>query len=166
VIVVSDTSPLSGLAVVGYLTLLQQLYQRVLIPPAVRDELVRGGEDDERIVFVLSLDWIEVRQPVNLQLVEALESDSNLDRGEAEAIVLAMELGADELLIDERLGRREAIRLGLSIVGLLGVLLVTKRHGLVAAIRPVIDDLIAQAGFRVSHQLYTEVLVAAGEDLL
>ena len=69
------------------------------------------------------------------------------------------------MLIDERLGRREASQRGLSIIGLLGVLLVAKRRGLVVAIRPVLDDLIAQAGFRVSGQLYAEVLIAAGEDV-
>lgn len=163
-IVVSDTSPLSNLAIIGYLFLLQQIYERVLIPPSVADELARGEEDDDRIVGVLSLDWIEVRQPTNLQQITKLENDNNLDRGEAEAIVLALELGADELLIDERLGRREATRLGLSITGLLGVLLVAKRRGLVVAIRPVMDDLINQAGFRVSNQLYAEVLLAANEN--
>lgn len=101
-IVVSDTSPLSGLAIVGYLPLLQQLYERVLIPSAVADELIRGGEDDDRISQVLSLSWIEVRQPNDLQQVALLETDCNLDRGEAQAITLALELGADELLIDER----------------------------------------------------------------
>ena len=163
-IVVSDTSPLCNLAIIGYLFLLQQIYERVLIPPSVADELARGGEDDDRIVGVLSLDWIEVRQPTNLQQITKLENDNNLDRGEAEAIVLALELGADELLIDERLGRREATRLGLSITGLLGVLLVAKRRGLVVAIRPVMDDLINQVGFRVSNQLYAEVLLAANEN--
>ena len=163
-IVVSDTSPLSNLAIIGYLSLLQQIYERVLIPPSVAEELARGGEDDGRIVGVLSLDWIEVRQPTNLQQITKLENDNNLDRGEAEAIVLALELGADELLIDERLCRREATRLGLSITGLLGVLLVAKRRGLVVAIRPVMDDLINQAGFRVSNQLYAEVLLAANEN--
>lgn len=164
-IIVSDTSPLSGLAIVGYLSLLQELYELVLIPQAVANELARGNEDDDRIGLVLALSWIEVRQPTNLQLVATLENESNLDRGEAEAISLALELGVDELLIDERLGRQEARQQGLSIIGLLGVLLVAKRRGLIVAIRPVIDDLIAQAGFRVSGQLYTEVLIAAGEEV-
>ena len=96
-IVVSDTSPLSSLAIIDYLSLLQQLYEQVLIPPAVADELARGGEDDDRITRVLSLDWIEVRQPTNLELITMLESDSHLDRGEAEAIVLALELSADRI---------------------------------------------------------------------
>ncbi|WP_346341611.1 hypothetical protein [[Phormidium] sp. ETS-05] len=105
-IVVSDTSSLSALAIVGYLWLLQRLYGRVLIPPAVADELRRGGEDDGRITVVLSLDWIEVCQPSNYQLVAILQTERNLDRGESEAIALALELRAEELLIDERLGRR------------------------------------------------------------
>ena len=162
-IIVSDTSPLSGLAIVGYLPLLQQIYGRVLIPPAVADELTRGGQEDSRIAIVLSLDWIEVRQPIDRQGVESLRIDRQNDRGESEAIVLALELSAEDLLIDERLGRREAMRLGLSITGLLGIMLVAKRRGLVAAVRPIIDDLIRQANFRVGDRLYMEVLIAAGE---
>ena len=162
-IVVSDTSSLSALAIVGYLWLLQRLYGSVLIPPAVADELRRGGEDDGRITVVLSLDWIEVCQPSNYQLVAILQTERNLDRGESEAIALALELKAEELLIDERLGRREAVRLGLSITGLLGILLVAKRRGLVTAIRPILDNLIEEAGFRLHDSLYAEVLAAAGE---
>ncbi|NEQ40627.1 MAG: DUF3368 domain-containing protein [Okeania sp. SIO3I5] len=163
-IVVSDTSPLNGLVIVGHLPLLQQIYGRVLIPPAVADELERGGEDDPRITQVLSLDWIEVCQPTNIQLVKTLQTDSNLDRGESEAIALAQELKAEELLIDERLGRKEAVRLGLNITGLLGILLVAKGRGFVTEIRPIIDALIQQANFRVSDRLYLEVLIAAGEN--
>ncbi|MGC9503819.1 DUF3368 domain-containing protein [Baaleninema sp.] len=165
VIVVSDTSVLSGLAIAEYLSLLQQLYGRVFVPPAVMDELRRGSEDDSRITAVLFLDWIEVSLPRDLQRVETLQRDRNLDRGESEAIVLALELQAEELLIDERLGRREAVRLGLSVTGLLGVLLVAKSRGWIAAIRPIVDTLIDQASFRVSDRLYAEVLAAAGETL-
>jgi len=163
-IIVSDTSPINGLAIVGYLWLLQQVYERVLIPPAVADELRRGGEDDSRIIDALSLDWIEVYQPRNYQLTETLQTEYNLDRGESEAIALALELNAEELLINERLGRRQAVRLGLSITGLLGILLVAKHRGLVREIRPIIDNLIEQASFRVSASLYIEILIAAGEN--
>lgn len=163
-IVVSDTSPLSGLAIAQHLPLLQQLYGKVVVPPAVADELRRGGQEDPRINQALSLDWIEVQQPTDSALVATLQTEHNLDRGESEAIALALELEADELLIDERLGRREASRLGISVTGLLGILLLAKRRGLISVIRPVLDDLINEAGFRVSSQLYAEVLIAAGEN--
>lgn len=135
----------------------------MLIPTAVADELQRGSENDPRIATTLSQDWIEVRQPRNIPQVESLQQDRNLDRGESEAIALALELNAEGLLIDERLGRIEARRLGLSIVGVLGLLLVAKRRGLVSAVQPIIDDLINEAGFRVSNPLDQEVLRAAGE---
>ncbi|WP_324634942.1 DUF3368 domain-containing protein [Phormidium sp. CCY1219] len=72
-------------------------------------------------------------------------------------------MNAEELLIDERLGRRQAIDLGLSITGLLGILLVAKRRGLITQIRPIMDSLILEANFRISPNLYREVLAAAGE---
>lgn len=162
-IVVSDTSPLSGLAIVGYLGVLEQLYGQVLIPSGVMQELQRGGEDDPRITDVLGLDWIEIRQPTNPQLVKVLQTEHHLDRGESEAIALALDVNAEELLIDERLGRRKAIDLGVSITGLLGILLVAKRQGLITQIRPIMDSLILDANFRIGADLYREVLVAAGE---
>lgn len=162
-IIVSDTSPLSNLAMVDGLLLLKEIYQTIVIPQAVVEELATGRDDDPRIAAVLSLDWIEVRQSSNLELIAELRNNYLLDRGEAEAIALALELNGDELLIDERLGRREAARLGLSMTGVLGVLLIAKRRGLIPLVQPVMDALMTEAGFRVSKQLYGEVLRAAGE---
>ncbi|UBF29258.1 DUF3368 domain-containing protein [Kovacikia minuta CCNUW1] len=161
-IVVSDTSPLSNLAIVEHLWLLRQLYTTVIIPQAVANELASAGDEDQRVTDVLFLDWVEIREVTNLELVAELRQ-RNLDLGEAEAITLTVELQADELLIDERLGRREATQLGLPIVGILGVLLVAKQRGLIPAVQPVMNALISEAGFRVSSQLYTDILSAAGE---
>ena len=60
-IVVSDTSSLSGLAIVGQLRLLQALYGQIIIPSAVASELKRGGQEDKRIAQVLALSWLEVK---------------------------------------------------------------------------------------------------------
>jgi predicted nucleic acid-binding protein len=160
VIVVSNTSPITNLAAVGQLELLRQLYEKILVPQAVYDELTRlpgqpGGAE------VQSCDWLLVRSPANRARVVSLLED--LDAGEAEAIALAIESEADLLLIDERIGRRVAAALNLKSIGLLGVLVEAKHHQLLPAIGPLIDDLIHKAGFRIGEGLRRVVLRSAGE---
>lgn len=94
-------------------------------------------------------------------LVTALQT--NLDEGETEAIALAIEVGADLFLLDERRVRSVASSFGLHFVGLLGVLIEAKHKGYISGVKSVLDDLIAKAGFWVSRQLYARVLEAAGE---
>ena len=106
------------------------------------------------------LAWVETRPVANRILVIALQVE--LDEGEAEAIALAQELAADVLLIDEHLGRAAATRLGVRIIGLLGVLIEAKNRGLIQEIKPAVDALM-QLGFRIQQDLYQRVLQAAGE---
>jgi hypothetical protein len=86
-----------------------------------------------------------------------------LDRGEAETIALALELGADLVLLDERDGRYTAQRFGLRVVGVLGVLLEAKSKGLIKNIKPYLDMLRQQAGFYIRETLYQQMLILAGE---
>lgn len=87
----------------------------------------------------------------------------NLDAGEAVSIVLALELPTDFLLMDEKKGRTVAKSLGLPVTGLLGVLIRAKNEGVVAEIRPILEDLISTTGFRIHQNLYLEALRLAGE---
>ncbi|QHV01626.1 DUF3368 domain-containing protein [Synechocystis sp. CACIAM 05] len=162
-IVVSDTSAMANLAVVDHLWLLQAIYKSVIIPEAVASEIAVAT--NPQISLILQLDWIKIRllSAPSYELAEQLQKERGLDAGEAHAIALALDLQADDLLMDERLGRREATRLGLSIVGILGVLLVAKQINLIPQVKPVIDDLINQAGFRVSSKLYERILIFAQE---
>ena len=82
---------------------------------------------------------------------------------EAEAIACALEVKAKLLLIDERRGRLVANRLGLSVTGLMGVLLLARKRGLIDSIRPSLDDLRRVAGFWISDALYRRVIEEAGE---
>mgnify|MGYP001791711961 CR=1 FL=1 len=160
-IVVSDTSALSNLAIVSHLWLLESIYQTVIIPDVVASELAAAS--NPTISTILQLDWIQTQSLSDLQLANQLQQNRGLDAGEASAISLALELQADDLLIDERLGRQEALQLGLSIIGILGILLVAKQRNLIPRVQPIMDDLINQAGFRVSPLLYKRILVLAQE---
>lgn len=159
--IVSDTSAITNLAAVGHLNLLQQLYGNIIIPQAVYDEMVGLGYTVPGTIEVQTLPWIQTRQVINRTLVTELQTE--LDEGESEAIALAIELVADRLLIDDYAGRIAASRLGLNLTGILGVLLVAKHRELIPDVKSVMDDLITQAGFRISNQLYADVLQAAGE---
>jgi predicted nucleic acid-binding protein len=160
-IVVSDTSALSNLAIADHLWLLEAIYQTVIIPDLVASEL--AAANNPTISAILQLGWIQIQSLGNPQLADQLQQERGLDAGEANAIALALELQADDLLIDERLGRQEAVRLGLSIIGILGILLVAKQRSLIPQVQPILDTLINEAGFRVSSQLYQRVLTLAQE---
>lgn len=86
-----------------------------------------------------------------------------LDKGEAEAIALALELRADQVLIDERRGRRIAARLNLRYTGILGILVEAKNRGLISEVKPLLDALINQAVFWVAAPLYSSVLQIVDE---
>jgi predicted nucleic acid-binding protein len=159
-IIISNTSPISNLAAIGQLTLLQQLYGKVIIPPAVYQEILTCGSTNPGTLALQTLNWIEVIPVTNIVLVQTLQTI--LDPGEAEAISLAVELNADRLIIDERKGRNEAIKSGLQVTGILGIVLAAKQQGFIPLVKPILNDLIAN-GFWIREQLYAEVLLVAGE---
>lgn len=163
-IIVSDTSPITNLAAIGQLDLLRQLYSRVIIPEAVYNEMVDINKIVPGAVKVKTLSWIQTQTVINsLQVTEIQENNQSIHLGEAEAIILSLEMKADLLLMDERRGRIVATNYGINITGLLGVLIQAKKQGLIPAIKPLIDQLITQANFRVNPQLYTVVLQASNE---
>ena len=162
-IVISDTSVITNLAAINHLQLLPQLHNRVSIPKAVYCELADIEPPVPGTLEVQTASWLEVREVVNREAVERLQNEVKLDPGESEAIALALELGADLLLIDERRGRAEADRLGIKITGLLGILVEAKRKNLINAVKPLIDALIATSEFRVSSALYNQILDTVGE---
>ncbi|WP_293067681.1 hypothetical protein [Okeania sp. SIO2B3] len=103
-IVVSDTSPISNLATVGQLDLLKQIYGEVVIPETVYQEIINAGATEPATLAIQSLKSIKKGSVNNLTMVMSLQT--KLDPGEAEAIVLALELKADLLIVDERKGRK------------------------------------------------------------
>jgi uncharacterized protein len=162
VIIVSDTSPINNLAAINQLHLLHQLYETVLIPESVYRELTNPGFPVAGAAEVQTYDWIQTRSVGDRTIVEALSSE--LDVGEAEAIALALEIQADQVLIDERRGRLVAARLNLRYTGILGILVEAKSQGLIAEVKPLLDALVNQAGFWIAEPLYNNVLRLVNED--
>jgi uncharacterized protein len=160
-IVVSNSSPLISLAAIGRIEVLRELYGVITIPRAVYNEVAAQDPRRPGAVEVRSYDWISCKEITNPSVATALEG--KLDRGEAEAIALALDLPAELLLMDERLGRVEAARFGLRFVGTLGVLIEAKTRGHLREIKPVLEDLETKAGFHMSEALRARVLREAAE---
>lgn len=160
-IVVSNTSPLTNLSAIGQFDLLRSLYTGVSIAEGVWHELNAMGKRWPGRDEVAAAGWIKRHSVYNHFLVKALRRD--IDRGEAESIVLALELEADLILLDEKEGRHAAERLGLKTVGVVGILLEAKKNGLVNSVRPHLDDLREVASFYLKESLYRHVLALADE---
>ena len=125
-IVVSNASPLVGLASIRQFDLLKQLYGKVHIPEAVWQEVVVDGAGQPGSTEVENAKWIKRYQVADTRLVHSLLQ--YLDEGESESIALAVELEAELLVIDERLGRDTARHFGLNFTGLIGLLVEAKQR--------------------------------------
>jgi predicted nucleic acid-binding protein len=151
--VVSNTSPLSYLIAVGRVDLIQGIFNHVSVPRGVHEELTHiSCPEAIRKWMARPPEWIDIRD-----LSQSPDSDlvRLLDHGEAEAIQLAIELNANYLLIDERRGRQIAASRGLTVIGILGILIESYRRRLVHNPSEVLADLRA-AGFRISRRLALE----------
>lgn len=160
-LVVSDTSPIINLATIGHLHLLPELFTEIVIPSAVFDEIAGEGNNEPGSVEVKTASWVRVLpvpvQPLISQLLQ------NLDQGEAEAIVLALDIKADYVLMDETLGRQIAVTYHLQPLGLLGILVLAKHKGLIGAVAPLMDRLQLEANFFIDRHLYLHIKSLAKE---
>jgi len=131
--IVGDSSPLIALSIIQQLELLPKLYQRVVIPHKVWEEITIHGAGLPGALAISQLDWLIIEKPAQ----ESLNPLSILlDPGEAEAIALAMNLPESTVLLDNAQARRVAERFGVNRIGTLGILRRAKKAGLVNAIKP------------------------------
>ncbi len=161
--VVSNTSPILNLAIIGQLDLLRQQFGEVLMPPTVLQELKVDAElpGVGPIRLALQDQWLRVIKLGNSDMARALRRD--LDAGEAEAIALALQLKIATVLIDEHDGRTAAKAMGLVPVGVLGVLLRAKRMGALDSVVNAMRALQDQAGFFINPDLFATLAREAGE---
>lgn len=158
-IVVSDTTPLTYLLQLKYEFLLEGLYQKLIIPPAVQEELLGFAPTRAASENLFRAEWICIQKPTSL--IE-LPPVFKIDKGEWEAISLALEIKAGLVLIDERLGTALAKQHNLQTIGLLGILIEAKRQHLITAVKPLLDLLIEKRIF-LTKNLYHKILTIVNE---
>lgn len=159
-LIVSDTTPISCFVRIGRADLLSALFPDVRIPTAVADELDRGAAvlGDWRSALLANVTIVVVEPSPLLHLLE-----EELDAGEAAALALAVSLHADLVLVDEMRGRAVASRLGLTVVGTVGLVAMAKRQGLIPAARPILAQIRTRGGLWLTDKLVAEVLTRLDE---
>jgi len=150
-IVVSDTTPINYLVLIGEIDILPMLFGKVILPESVWKELNDMDSPDA------VLDWVEdLPGWIDIQAAKSIDTTINLDRGEQEAISLAKEINADLLLVDDRKARNVAIELGFNIAGTINILESAHKRNLVdlgSAFKA-----LEQTNFRISSKLIQEIL--------
>jgi len=155
--IVVDTGPLIALARLNLLPCLPALFSRVWITEIVRAECSARPEKGECVAISVAID------KGILEVCPLFPENTawNIDMGESSVIAAALELDAG-VLIDDRAGRKFALRMGLSVIGVMGVLVLAKRSGQVPAIYPLTSALV-DSGYYLSQNLVEDALRLAGE---
>ncbi|MCB9033364.1 MAG: DUF3368 domain-containing protein [Chitinophagales bacterium] len=157
-IVVSNTTPILSLLKIDKLELLKHLYQSLTIPYAVYEEIEFGKE---KIYYkdLSKIEWINIKK---IKDKNSLNYFIDLDKGEAEVLILSKEINADLVIIDEIIGRRYAKLMELNLTGTLGILLKAKSLGLISSVKSLILEL-ENKGNWFDKNLISKVLNIANE---
>lgn len=149
----TDAGPLIHLSWIDRLDLFPLLFDEVIAPAAVRDEVLRADPNISGVGALrkaFSAGLLTVQKVEDQRAVRALRG--TLDRGEAEAIVLMREASADLILLDDRRARRHAAQQGIPISGTLGILRTARDRGHIPAALPMLAQM-RRRGFRISTEL-------------
>jgi len=157
--IVINTSPWIALSICGKTELLKQLYEEIYMPIGVKEEILIGGEEKVGVTELGKSSWLKVEEVSDIEKPKLLYE---LDRGEAEVIILAKEKEIREVLIDEKVARMQAKILGLEVVGTLGLLLRAKKKGVLSEIKPLIEKML-QRGIWIRSKIVKGMLKEAGE---
>lgn len=156
---ISNTSPLQYLHQAGQLDLLRSLFDKVIVPQAVAEELARGRALRIDLPELSGLSWIHIETAEGEGLAPGIE---DLGAGEAAVLSIAKAVPGSLVLLDDHRARQVAEALGVPKCGTAGVLIRAKAHGLLPRVEPVLDLLVLR-GYWLSARDREVVLRAAGE---
>ena len=158
-IVISDTTPLISLLKIDRLNLLEKLFGAVQIPKAVFAELTENPKYTSEAEIIRNSPFIQVADEIDENYVSLLRRSTGLDLGESEAIYLSDVKKADLLLMDEVRGREVAVRMGLKIMGTIGILGLAYEDSIISKeeIKDAIE-VLRDKGRHISEKLYEQLL--------
>ena len=156
--IISNTTPILSLLKINKLDLLKELYEKVIIPSAVFQE-IENGKDKQYYQDLSLLSWIEI---ADINNPESRSYFTDLDNGEAEVLILAKEQNADLVIMDEIMGRRFAKQLEFNLTGTIGILLKAKENKLINSISGLLTEL-TEKGTWLNPKLVSRTLKLAGE---
>ena len=162
--IISNSSPIVGLSILGKLSLLKELFDEVFIPEAVYQEIVFGNTNAEygkkELQEAVGRGDFTLYRVQNAELVRKLYG--KLHEGELEVIIGAKELGLRFVLMDEIAARKLATQFLLRPIGVVGVLVLAKESGKIAEVKPYLEQLM-EHGFHISQKLFRQVLTRLSE---
>ena len=147
---VSNTTPIISLSSIGKIEILKDLFQEIIIPQAVYDEIKakQGYGYDEVDLSFITVQTIRDTEQEKLLLEQ-------LDAGEVQTIVLSKEINADNTIIDENTGYTIAKKAGLNVIRTLSILLKAKEVGIITEVKPLLDKMISKGRWYSNHVYYS-----------
>ena len=162
-IVVSDTTPILSLLKADQLELLKNMYENVMIPEAVYEELISNPAFTEEREKIETCPFLTVEKVCNQDSVQILRNVTGLDAGESEALILYGEKKADLLLMDEHKGRGIAKKMSVEHIGTMGIFMVAFDEGMLSAIQvSECLEILIDNDIRLSRNLCNKVLNYVG----
>ncbi len=159
--VIVNATPLINFASINRLDILKSLFGKIIVPSRVWNEVVTKASEYDTSEVIKSADFITIKKAKDEILYKTLLMDIN--KGEAEAIVLTLETKASLVILDEKEARDFAEYYGLNFTGTVGCLLKAKQKGIIENLKTVLDDIVIKGNFWLSDDVYNKVLELAKE---
>ena len=156
---VVNASPLILLSKVDQLDLLQVDADEVIVPDRVIDEIRAYGATDLTVQMIQKATWLHV---VPTPTISATKTSWNLGDGETSVLAVALGDPGAEVVLDDLPARRRAARLGLTVRGTVGIVMLARQMGAIPAVRPVIEEL-RQSGMYLTDEFVERTLALLGE---
>ena len=152
-IVISDSSALISLLSVEKLDILGKLFETVMIPEVVYNEVFNKKVSN---LDLKKTKFLQIEKVTDRKMVKLLKMQ--LDYGESEVIALALEKGIDRVIIDDKQARKVADKLGLKVIGTLGILILAKEKQVIKEVRPLVLSMMEKINFRIDRALLNKIL--------